>query len=80
MSGNGGGKEVGREEGTGKLTGQFSGVTVVYLPDTLIVYPFPNVGRRGFVQLFPKSTTHNVNMLKKHELEFKWHQQEMFRP
>lgn len=69
------GKEGGRGEGTGKLTGQFSRITAVYLPSPPETPK--SISKRGpavaFVQLIPLSVTHDVNMLKNHELGFKWH-------
>lgn len=58
------GRKGGRKEGrewTGKLTGQFSRVTAVYLPyPWRHLYPSPNVTCRDFVQLTPKKVTHPI--------------------
>lgn len=61
-------------KGTGKLTGQLSEVTVVYLASPQRhLHPSLHVSRRSFSHSIANIITHDVNMLKNHGIEFKWH-------
>lgn len=53
-------------KGTGKLTGQLSEVTVVYLASPQRhLHPSLHVSRRSFSHSIANIITHDVNMLKK---------------
>lgn len=61
-------------KGTGKLTGQLSEVTVVYLASPQRhLHPSLHVSRRSLSHSIANIITHDVNMLKNHGIEFKWH-------